>query len=147
MKAALTALVLAAVAAAPAIGLAQGDNMVDERIRASADAAERYQGPLDGAWTLVSTMGEKLYAFQLVDKPGGQSPLEGVWRDLRHPATAGDIGMIDTLTRGPGSLSLGFVARPGDPPVTIDLKSDAAGFWYGDLRQGGADLQVRMRRG
>jgi hypothetical protein len=141
------AVLVVALALPPAHALAQGDNMVDERIRASADAAERYQGPLDGPWTLVSTAGEKLYAFQLVDKPGGQSPLEGVWRDLRHPSTAGDIGMIDTLTRGPGSLTLAFAARPGEPPVTIELKSDAAGFWYGDLRQGGAHLQVRMRRG
>jgi hypothetical protein len=142
-------LILAALTLMPAPALAQGgeDNTVDARIRASADAAESYQGPLDGAWTLVTTTGQRLYAFELVDKPGGQSPLEGVWRDLRRPAAPGDIGMIDTLTRGPQSLTLGFTAGPGEPPVTVELKSDAAGFWSGDLKEGGADTKVRMRRG
>ena len=145
----LAALILAALLLAPGPALAQGDldNAVDERIRASADAAERYQGPLDGSWTLVSGMGERLYAFQLVDKPGGQSPLEGVWRDLRQSSVAGDIGVIDTLTRGPQSLTIAFVAKPGDPAVTIQLKSDDAGFWSGDLKDGGTDMPVRMRRG
>ena len=143
------ALILAVLVVAPAAALAQSasDNLVDERIRASADAAERYQGPLDGSWTLVSGMGERLYAFQLVDKPGGQSPLEGVWRDLRQSSVAGDIGVIDTLTRGPQSLTIAFVAKPGDPAVTIQLKSDDAGFWSGDLKDGGTDMPVRMRRG
>jgi len=143
------ALILAALVLAPAPALAQGeqDNAVDERIRASAHAAESYQGPLDGSWILVSGFGERLYAFELVDKPGGQSPLEGVWRDLRHPSVAGDIGTIDTLTRGPQSLVIAFVAKPGDPAVTIQLKSDDAGFWSGDLKDGGADIQVRLRRG
>jgi hypothetical protein len=140
---------IAALALAPALALAQGDsdNTVDERIRASAHAAESYQGPLDGSWTLVTAMGDKLYAFELVDKPGGQSPLEGVWRDLRRPAAPGDIGTIDTLTRAPQSLTLAFTAKPGDPPVTIELKSDDGGFWSGDMKEGGADMPVRMRRG
>ena len=144
-----TALICAALALMPAHALAQGgsDNVVDERIRASAHAAESYQGPLDGSWVLVSGFGERLYAFELVDKPGGQSPLEGVWRDLRHPSMPGDIGMIDTLSRGPQSLTLVFTAKSGDLPVTIQLKSDDAGFWSGDLKEGGADTPVRMRRG
>jgi hypothetical protein len=143
------ALILTALALAPAPALAQADqdNTVDARIRASADAAESYQGPLDGSWTLVTVTGQRLYAFELVDKPGGQSPLEGVWRDLRRPSTPGDIGMIDTLTRGAQSLILGFTATSGAPPVTVELKSDAAGFWSGELKEGGADTQVQMRRG
>jgi hypothetical protein len=142
-------LILAALTFMPAPALAQGDadNTVDARIRASADAAESYQGPLDGSWTLVTPAGQRLYAFQLVDKPGGEAPLEGVWRDLRRPAAPGDIGMIDTLTRGAGSLTLGFTAKPGEPAVTVELKSDAAGAWSGDLKEGGTDTPVRMRRG
>ena len=149
MKVGRAALVLAALSLAPAPALAQAseDNTVDARIRASADAAESYQGPLDGSWTLVTVTGQRLYAFELVDKPGGQSPLEGVWRDLRRPPAPGDIGMIDTLTRGAQSLTLGFAATPGAPPVTVELKSDAAGFWSGELKEGGADVQVRMKRG
>jgi hypothetical protein len=123
------ALLVAALAPAHALAQGESDNVVDERIRASAHAAESYQGPLDGSWTLVTAMGDRLYAFELVDKPGGQSPLEGVWRDLRRPAGPGDI------------------AKPGEAPVTIELKSDDGGFWSGEMKAGGADTAVRMRRG
>jgi hypothetical protein len=53
-------------------------NPVDARVGGSFNAAESYQGPLDGSWTLVSASGQALLAFQLVDRPGGQAPLEGV---------------------------------------------------------------------
>ena len=49
--------------------------------------------------------------------------------------------------QGAQSLVIAFVAKPGDPAVTIQLKSDDAGFWSGDLKDGGADIQVRLRRG
>jgi hypothetical protein len=144
---ALVVLLLAAPAAASA-QQNESDNVIDARVRSSAAAAESYQGPLDGTWTLVAASGgQALYVFQLVDKPGGQSPVEGVWRDLRRPAMPGDIGLIDSLVRGPQSLAIAFVAKPGDPAVTIQLTSDAAGFWSGDLKEGGADIPVRMKRG
>ncbi len=140
------ALAIAALLA-PGAALAQIiDDGVGERVHASALAAESYQGPLDGAWTLVSASGNALYAFQLVDKPGGDSPLEGVWRDLRRPPTPGDINAIDSLIRGSGGLTVSFVAAPGQT-VTIELKPDAFGAWSGDLRQAGAVLPVKMRRG
>ena len=47
-----------------------------------------------------------------LDVPGGQSPLEGVWRDLRHPIVPGDIGFIDDLERGPGSLTITLRPTP-----------------------------------
>lgn len=150
MKRLRAGLTLAALLAAPATALAQdeSDNVIDDRIRSSAQAAESYQGPLDGAWTLVAANGGRaLYAFQLVDKPGGQSPLEGVWRDLRRPAMPGDVGFIDSLTRGPQSLAIAFVAKPGDPAVSVALKSDAAGFWSGDLHEGAVVTPVRLKRG
>ncbi len=142
----LTALLLAPAATASA--QAASDNVIDERVRGSAAAAQSYQGPLDGTWTLVAASGgQPLYVFQLVDKPGGQSPLEGVWRDLRRPAMPGDVGFIDSLIRGPQSLAIAFVAKPGEAAVTIQLKSDEAGFWSGDLHEGAEDTPVRLKRG
>jgi len=121
------------------------DSDLDARIRASAEAAEALQGPLDGAWTLVTGDGRPLYAFEFVDKPGGLDPVEGVWRDLRRPPAPGDIGLIDTVTRGAGSLSLSFIAHAGDPPVVIDL-TNGSGRWVGRLREGPVLLAVMMRR-
>jgi hypothetical protein len=142
------ALAFCALALAPALAAAQGesDNVIDDRIRSSAQAAESFQGPLDGAWTLVSADGKPLYAFQLVDKPGGQGPLEGVWRDLRRPSMPGDIGLIDALDRGPQTLSISFIAKPGDPRVAIELKSHADGDWSGDLLEHGMLTPVQLRR-
>src|SRR5580693_1753769 len=101
-------IIIAIATLAPLIALAEpySDNAVDERIRSSAAAAEALQGPLDGPWTLVSAAGSPIFGLQLVDKPGGQGAIEGVWRDLRRPATPGDIGLIDQIARSPTSLTI-----------------------------------------
>jgi hypothetical protein len=141
-------IIIAVAALAPVLALAQpvSDSAVDERIRGSAAAAAGLQGPLDGGWTLVSAAGTQIYAFQLVDKPGGQGPVEGVWRDLRRPATPGDIGLIDQIARSPSALTITLNAAPGQSAVVISLRPDPAGAWSGDLKEGPATTQVRLRR-
>jgi hypothetical protein len=139
------ALLVLSLAAAPAATLAQGYDAVDARIRASAEAAERFQGPLDGSWTLVDGSGRAIYAFQLVDHVGGRDPPEGVFRDLRRAPVPGDIGMIDTMDRTGDSLDLTLRPRPADPPVVIHLKAGADG-WAGEMREGGAATAVKLRR-
>ena len=143
------ALLIAAATLAPVLALAEpySDNAIDDRISGSAISAEALQGPLDGAWTLVSAAGAPIYDFQLVDKPGGESPIEGVWRDLRRPATPGDIGLIDQVARSPTALTITLNARPGQQAVVITLRPDPAGGWSGELREGAATTQVRLRRG
>src|SRR4249919_1135326 len=54
------------------------DMAYEQRVRSSFAAAEGFQGPLDGGWTL-SAGTDDLFALQIVDKP---DRLEGVWRDL-----------------------------------------------------------------
>jgi hypothetical protein len=149
MSALRTTILVLALGAAPAAASAQGyqsDNVIDARIRASAEAAESYQGSLDGSWTLVDAAGRPIYALQLVDRVGGRDPLGGVFRDLRRPPVPGDIGMIDATDRAGGSLDLTLRARPADPPVVIHLKSDAEG-WSGEMREGAAATAVKLRRG
>ena len=126
---------------------AETDNPIDARVGSSFNAAESFQGPLDGSWTLVSATGQPIYAFQLVDKPGGHDPLEGVWRDLRHPATPGDIGFIDSLVRATATLSITVNATPGAPAVTIILHAGPYGSWSGTMRENGAEAAVKLRRG
>ncbi len=138
-------LLLALAALAPALALAQDLDM-DARIRASAAAAQSLQGPLDGGWTLAGADGKPIYAFQIVDKAGASEPLEGVWRDLRQPESLGDIGVIDSLQRSAVTLTIGFIAKPGDPAVTISLKSQPDGGWSGELREGTQVTPVTLRR-
>ena len=147
MRGALVAAVLALTPAAAAAQNDASDAAIDARIRASAEAAESLQGPLDGPWTLVSAAGRAIFAFQIVDKPGGRDPLEGVWRDLRRPPAPGDVGIIDTLARGSDTLTIGFIAKPGQPAVDIELKSGPDGQWTGELREAGASTAVSLRRG
>jgi hypothetical protein len=132
---------------APLGAFAQSEpDSVGARIQDSALAAQSYQGPLDGAWTLVSTSGQAILAFQLVDKVGGAAPLEGVWRDLRRPATPGDIHFVDAIVRGPTSLTITLNASPGSPPLAIALQSGPDGGWSGTMNENGAATPVRLRR-
>jgi hypothetical protein len=142
-------LLLVLLALTPATVLAQGDASdaaIDQRIRASAEAAESLQGPLDGAWTLVGADGAAIYAFQFVDKPTGEQP-EGVWRDLRRPRVPGDIGLVDMMVRNGGALNLSFIAADGAPPVMIVLRTGADGVWSGQLTEAGKTTTVTLRRG
>ena len=143
-------LVLWLTALTPGAALAQGsdsgDALIDARIRAAAAAAESLQGPLDGAWTLVGADGTQIYAFQLVDKPSGATPPEGVWRDLRRPQTPSDIGLIDSLSRGPGTLTMSFVAQTGQAATLVVLKTGPDGAWSGQLNEAGQTTAVTLRR-
>ncbi|HXQ15220.1 MAG TPA: hypothetical protein VN814_11420 [Caulobacteraceae bacterium] len=143
------ALLAAVIAAAAPQALAQGEagNPTDERVSESFNAAQSFQGPLDGSWTLVSATGQALLAFQLVDKPGGQEPVEGVWRDLRHPVVPGDIEFVNGVIRGPGTLSINLNPTPQSPAVTISLHVDSTGGWSGVMHENGADAPVKLRRG
>ena len=147
MRGALFAAVLTLTSWPAAAQNDASDAAIDARIRASADAAENLQGPLDGSWTLVSAAGQAIFAFQIVDKPGGRDPLEGVWRDLRHPAMPGDIGLIDGLTRGGDTVTISFTPKPGQPAVSVALKSGPNGQWAGQLNEAGVVTQVSLRRG
>jgi hypothetical protein len=134
----------AAVAAQPG---GTPDNVVDARVRASAGAAQGYQGQLDGAWTLVDRAGRPIYDFQLVERAGGRGELQGVFRDLRAAAAPGDIGFVDSLTRNGAQLNLGFHPAAGGPAVSVTLSSGADGAWAGALREGDTVTQVKLRRG
>ena len=149
MRGGLIIMIAALVSAlAPAAAPAQPDvdNAVDARIRSSAVAAEALQGPLDGAWTLISAAGSPIFGLQLVDRPGGQGPVEGVWRDLRRPAAPGDIGLIDAIARSPAALIITLSATPGQSGVLITLRPDPTGMWSGELKEGLAVTQVKLRR-
>lgn len=112
------------------------------RIRASFAAAEGFQGPLDGGWTL-SAGTDDLYALQLVDKP---DRLEGVWRDLRRKGSIHASGLVDDIQRQGQALTLRFVARPGGTATVATLHAGADGRWTGDLEDAGQRLSVALRK-
>ena len=121
------------------------DAMLDARIRASVAAAQAYQGPLDGSWTLYDGQGHGVFAFQLVDPPRG-GPLEGAWRDVRKPKGVAAWGLVDQLTRDGVALAFTFPETPGAPPISITLQSDATGAWSGQMTENGATQPVTLKR-
>jgi hypothetical protein len=141
---ALLAMALPAAAAAQPGGTP--DNVIDARVRASAEAAQGYQGQLDGAWTLTDAAGRPIYDFQLVERAGGRGELQGVFRDLRAAATPGDIGFVDSLERNGAQLNLSFHPAAGGAAVSVALSGGADGDWAGDLREGAAVTHVKLRR-
>lgn len=113
------------------------DQVYDSRIRASAAAAEQFQGALDGGWTLAAS-GQDLYAFELVDK---HDALEGAWRDLRSVSEPAASGVIELIQRAPPGLLIRFTPT-GEPPVSVALRSNLRG----ELEQGGKRVAVRLRK-
>lgn len=116
----------------------------DTRIRASSDAAEGLQGPLDGAWNIVGADGRTLVVLQLVDPGDGSGRLEGAWRDLMTPDGVEPVGLIDSLARGPGDLTIRFTPR-GGAEVVLRVRPDASGAWSGELTAGDQVIVVSMK--
>jgi hypothetical protein len=126
----------------PASPLALG---YDTRIRASSDAAEGLMGPLDGAWVVTGADGKALIVLQLVDPGDGSGRLEGAWRDLMTPDGVEPVGLIDSLERGAGDLTIRFQPRGAASGVTLQVRPDSSGDWSGQLIDGAQVIPVSMR--
>lgn len=118
------------------------EQVYEMRVRGSIAAAQNLQGPLDGQWRVNGPDGTPLYALQIVDKAGGEAPLEGAWRDLRRTGAPGSTGLIDDLQREGDGLSARISIREGAPASTLTLRPDADGRWSGQLIEDGATRTV-----
>lgn len=112
------------------------DQAFDTRVRASQTSAQRFQGPLDGGWTLSGASGE-LYVLQLADHDG---VLEGAWRDPRRPGALNASGFIDQLERTPDGLVLRFAA------VVARLHGSSDGRLAGALVEDGRTTAISLSR-
>jgi len=132
------------------------DLAYDSRIRASFAAAESFQGPLDGGWTLGAAGQGDLFGLQIVDR---RNRLEGAWRDLRgrpgpdahgpdaHSPGAnspGAHGFVDRIQRSGGAVTLSFTPADG-APVTVALQGEGR-LLSGVMDQAGRRTPVTLRR-
>lgn len=130
-------------AAAGAVAPAEGpkDKAYDARIRDSFGAAEAYQGPLDGGWTLTAENQGAILDLRFEDHDGH---LEGAWRDLRRKGALDASGVIDRATRLGDALTLEFSTRPGVHDF-LSLKR-ARGGWTGELTEAGRTREVWLSK-
>lgn len=117
----------------------------DARLRSSFANAQGLLGVLDGGWTVVDASGRRLFAFQLVERSAG-GMLEGVWRDLRRTPTPTSSGLIGTIQRTGGQLTVTFAASRGGF-TTLALAQSIDGSWGGRLTEPDGESAVSMRRG
>ena len=118
----------------------------DDRLRSSFASAQGLLGTLDGSWVLSDASGRRLFAFQLVDKGSSDGVVEGVWRDLRRTPTPTSSGLIGTIHRIGGQLTMSFAAsRGGFTTLTLDRSVD--GSWGGRISEPSGESAVSMRRG
>jgi hypothetical protein len=121
---------------------AMRDLAYDTRIRASFAAAESYQGPLDGGWTLAEDKSGDRFAFQIVER---RDRLEAVWRDLRAKDALTTSGLVDQIQRSGSGLTLSFNDARG-VAIRLTLTPSGEDRWRGELLQGTAKLAVTLRR-
>ncbi|MCC7266651.1 MAG: hypothetical protein IT546_04830, partial [Caulobacteraceae bacterium] len=106
----------------------------DDRLRSSFASAQGLLGALDGGWTLTDASGRRLFAFQLVDKGASDGLIEGVWRDLRRTPTPASSGLIGTIHRIGGQLTMSFAASRGGF-TTLTRARSIDGSWGGRLSE------------
>jgi hypothetical protein len=117
------------------------DMAYDARIRSSFASAQSFQGPLEGGWTLSDPYGDR-YVLQIVDR---RDRLEAVWRDLRRPGSIEGSGLVDTIQRAGGDLTLKFTESK-TPDLTLTLREEPDGRWSGKLVRGDDTSKVTLRR-
>ena len=117
------------------------DLAYDARIRASFASAQSFQGPLDGGWTLSDLYGDR-YVLQIVDR---RDRLEAVWRDLRRAGALNGSGLVDSIQRTDGGVTLKF-SETQTPDQTVTLREGTDGRWTGKLVRGDTSFEVTLRR-
>jgi hypothetical protein len=112
-------------------------------VRASAQAAQRQRGPLDGAWLIAGTDGARLYMLQLSD--AGYGVVEGAWRDANGlPGLRS--GFIASAQREGAGMTFRFFERNGRQPVSVSLRPAGDGrSWTGELDRADGRRTVTMR--
>ena len=118
----------------------------DDRLRSSFASAQGLLGTLDGSWVLSDASGRRMFAFQLVDKGSSDGVVEGVWRDLRRTPTPTSSGLIGTIRRIGGQLTMSFAATRGGF-TTLTLDRSIEGSWGGRISEPSGESVVSMRRG
>jgi len=118
------------------------DLAYDTRIRSSFAAAESYQGPLDGGWTLAEDRGGDRFKFQIVER---RDRLEAAWRDLRAKDALTTSGLVDAIQRSGSGLTLSFLDGRGGA-IRLTLAPTGDDHWRGELLQGDQKLPVTLRR-
>jgi hypothetical protein len=125
----------------PDAPLSVRDLAYDSRIRSSFASAQSFQGPLDGGWTLADNYGDR-YVLQIVDR---RDRLEAVWRDLRRAGSTEGSGLVDSIQRTGGDLTLKF-SETQTPNLTVTLRQEPDGRWSGKLVRGDTTFPVTLRR-
>jgi hypothetical protein len=121
---------------------ASRDLAYDTRIRSSFAAAESYQGPLDGGWTLAEDRSGDWFRFQIVER---RDRLEAVWRDLRAKDALTTSGLVDQIQRTGAGVTLSFLdGRRAS--IRLTLAPSGEDLWRGELFQGDQKLAVTLRR-
>ncbi|MDP1631117.1 MAG: hypothetical protein Q8L66_06830 [Caulobacter sp.] len=132
----------------PVLGLGGPPSPTDigyeTRIRASVASAQGQQGPLDGGWTVRSAYGVPVLNLQLVDRGSGAGRLEGAWRSLGDPV--GRVGLIDSLDRQAGLLTVRITKSPTKPVTLLRLTPLPDGGWTGDITDEWGVHPVTMTR-
>lgn len=132
------------VAKTPGSPLTPQDEAFDQQVRQSYSVVDKRQGPLEGAWRLMSADGKPLFGFQLADLPKGG--VEGAWRDLRRQSALGGSGFIAEIYRDEDGLRMSFYERDGEGATEIVLTPSGSGEWTGNLWDDNRKIAVTMKR-
>ncbi len=132
------------VAKTPGGPLTPQEEAFDRQLRQSYSVVDQMQGPLEGAWRLLTADGKPLFSFQLADLPRGG--VEGAWRDLRRQSALGGSGFIAEIYRDEDGLRMSFYERDGEGATEIVLTPSGPGQWSGNLWDDNRKVPVTMKR-
>jgi hypothetical protein len=122
------------------------------QVMADFQAAQARRGALEGRWRLTDARGDGLYLFQLADPGGLADPraarpkapgIEGAWLDLSRKQFSNGAGVLASVRRSQGRLTLTFFEGPSRAARTIILQA-ADGAWRGGMTTGQETVDVSM---
>jgi hypothetical protein len=119
------------------------------RIAAGAAAAQAWQGPLDGAWTLYDTRRRAILKLQITD-PAGGGVLEGAWRavgaDADAAGRAAATGVLETIARQGRRLTFHLTAAGGGTDTRVSLRQHGPRSWRGWMERDGVRRPATLEK-
>lgn len=122
----------------------ESDQVYDDHVRAAFAAAQKQNGPLEGAWRVMDAQGQTALRLELHDPRDGD--LGGAWFDPNAVDAKAATGLIDDALRQGQGFIAHLLPQGSLDLTTLSVQLSADGAWSGTMLRGARSIPVVMNR-